>query len=74
MPPDFGSSRSYGFTFDITDAANGVRNIGHTGCAVGMSTVVQFYPELGYTVIVLSNFDRSAAPVNAYIKELIGAV
>ncbi len=60
VPPGLGVTRFYGYTFGILDSERGVRAIGHTGGAPGMGTVVQFYPEQGYTVIVLSNYDRTA--------------
>jgi CubicO group peptidase (beta-lactamase class C family) len=39
---------------------NSVRSIGHNGGAPGISVQFDIYPELGYTVIVLSNYDPPA--------------
>jgi hypothetical protein len=36
---------------------HGRRFVGHTGGAAGMSGVLEFEPNGGYTVVVLSNFD-----------------
>jgi D-alanyl-D-alanine carboxypeptidase len=71
-PPQLRISRHYGFLVDITDTPSGHRVIGHTGGAAGMNTLVQWYPESGYTVIVLSNFDQGAWWVNQHIQELMG--
>jgi CubicO group peptidase (beta-lactamase class C family) len=39
---------------------NGVHSFGHNGGAPGISTQFDVYPDLGYTVIVLSNYDPPA--------------
>ena len=64
--------RSYGYTFQVNQTGDLII-IGHSGGAYGMATVLDIYPDQGYTVIVLSNFDRMAAHnVAAHIGELIG--
>lgn len=73
VPPGIEESRAYGYTFGIDDSAKGVRAIGHRGGAIGQSTVVQYYPDLGYTVIILSNYDRTQWWLNMRIQEMIGA-
>lgn len=48
----------YGFqVFDI----GGVKRVGHPGRFAGVNTRIDMYPDLGYTVIVLSNYDFPAA-------------
>jgi len=42
---------------------NGVRIIGHNGGNPGIHSYLDMYPELGYTVAVMSNYDNAAAPV-----------
>jgi CubicO group peptidase (beta-lactamase class C family) len=69
-----GVKRSYGYTLEIAKSYNGLTSFGHSGGAPGMNTVLAVYPDTGYTVIVLSNFDRNAAiHVAEHIRELIMA-
>ena len=64
--------RSYGYTFQI-DQTGDIVTVGHSGGAYGMATMLEIYPDHGYAVIILANFDRMAAHnVAAHIKELIG--
>jgi CubicO group peptidase (beta-lactamase class C family) len=53
-----GVQYAYGF-FDRV--INGRRLVGHTGGALGMSGALEFEPNGGYVVVVLSNFDPPAA-------------
>ena len=67
-----GFERSYGYTIDIK-VIDGVRAIGHSGGAPGMSTMLDIYPEHGYLVLVLSNFDNSSARnVSLHIRAVLG--
>jgi CubicO group peptidase (beta-lactamase class C family) len=50
----------YGYGF-YEWRVNGIRIIGHGGGGPGVNGMLQIYPDLGYTVIVLSNFDPPAA-------------
>lgn len=50
----------YGYGFNEWKVA-GQRIVGHGGGAPGVNTMLQIYPDLGYSVIVLSNFDPPAA-------------
>ena len=52
---------SYGYGFHIIDDGVHGRVIGHGGRALGGDAFALLYLELGYTVIVLSNYDRPAA-------------
>ncbi len=64
--------RSYGYTFQINQTGD-IVTVGHSGGAYGMATKLEIYPDHGYAVIILANFDRMAAHnVAAHIKELIG--
>jgi D-alanyl-D-alanine carboxypeptidase len=49
----------YGYGFGDVNF-NSVRSIGHNGGAPGIAAQFDIYPELGYTVIVLSNYDPPA--------------
>jgi len=52
---------SYGYGFHIIDDGRHGRVIGHGGRALGGDTFTLMYRDLGYVVIVLSNYDRPAA-------------
>ena len=47
---------------------NGVRTVGHGGNFPGVSTAFDMYPELGYTVVILSNADNGIQPVNFRLR------
>ncbi|MEK7164265.1 MAG: serine hydrolase domain-containing protein [Patescibacteria group bacterium] len=49
-----------GYGFQIFDI-DGITRIGHPGRFAGVNTRIDMYPELGYTVIVLANYDPPAA-------------
>jgi CubicO group peptidase (beta-lactamase class C family) len=49
---------AYGF---MEGQTNGTRIIGHGGTSPGANAKFDMYPDLGYTVIVLSNYDPRAA-------------
>ena len=52
---------SYGYGFHIIDDGKHGRVIGHGGRAMGGDAFALMYRDFGYTVIVLSNYDRPAA-------------
>jgi hypothetical protein len=54
LPADYGGRHGYGFE---TRVINGVRIVGHQGAAPGVSNQVDFYPDLGYVMVVLGNTD-----------------
>ena len=49
----------------------GHRFHGHNGGASGISAVLSFYPDLGYTVAVLANIDAAAEPIATFIRSAI---
>ena len=51
----------YGYGFHIIDDGKHGRVIGHGGRGFGVDAFALMYRDLGYTVIVLSNYDRPAA-------------
>lgn len=55
-----GQSKNEGYGFQIWDI-NGARRIGHPGRFAGVNTRFDVYPELGYVVIVLANYDPPSA-------------
>ncbi|HET9531909.1 MAG TPA: serine hydrolase domain-containing protein, partial [Blastocatellia bacterium] len=61
----------YGYGFGER-VINGVRRTGHNGGAPGIAADLQMYPELGYTVAILTNYDpRDMMPVSRRIAEMI---
>ena len=55
-----GQSKNEGYGFQVWDI-NGIRRIGHPGKFAGVNVRFDVYPDLGYTVIVLANYDPPAA-------------
>lgn len=69
MPPGQPAA-GYGFLIQV----NGARAIGNNGGAPGINSTFSVYPELGYTVVVMSNYDPpSASKVNGKIRDLLPA-
>ena len=60
--------QAYGFSERIM---NGKRVVGHNGGAPGISADFKVFWEDGWTVVVLSNYDRAAMPVSNRAEELI---
>lgn len=59
----------YGFAEQIV---NGKRIVFHDGGANGISTQMDIYPDEGYTVIVLSNYDApSAFLISGYLRKML---
>jgi CubicO group peptidase (beta-lactamase class C family) len=59
----------YGF-FSVQ--VNGTRAIGNNGGGPGANSTFSVYPELGYTVVVMSNYDPpSASKVNSKLRDLL---
>ena len=65
---DYGGRDGYGFE---TRTVNGVRIVGHRGSLAGSSNEVEFYPDLGYAVVVLGNSDGSAQDIAAHVRALL---
>jgi CubicO group peptidase (beta-lactamase class C family) len=53
---DYGGREGYGFE---TRVMNRIRILGHQGGAAGVSNQLDFYPDLGYVLVVLGNCDGS---------------
>lgn len=49
-----------GYGFQIFDIA-GITRIGHPGRFAGVNTRIDIYPQLGYSVVVLANYDPPSA-------------
>jgi CubicO group peptidase (beta-lactamase class C family) len=56
LPTEYGGRHGYGLE---TRVWNGVRILGHGGGFTGVANQVDFYPDLGYVLVVLGNSDAS---------------
>ncbi len=57
----------------MDDRVNGVRIVGHSGGAPGVSSNLDMYPDLGYTVAIMSNIDFGVFFPNSILQlELTG--
>jgi CubicO group peptidase (beta-lactamase class C family) len=62
----------YGFGMEER-VLNGVRIVGHSGGGPGIASNLDMYPDLGYTVVVMTNLDRAYGLVNDRLRmELAG--
>lgn len=66
--PAPGSRYGYGF---ITKRYGRTRIVGHAGGFPGISSELDMYPDLGYTVVILSNVDQGAPVVASRLREWI---
>ena len=57
---DRGDRYAYGM---VEARVNGVRIVGHSGGFPGINSQLDMYPDLGYTVAIMSNYDGAAQPV-----------
>jgi hypothetical protein len=60
----------YGYGFEI-ERVNGETIVGHSGGALGANAFFEMYVKSGYTVVVLSNYDRGGNLVAAKLREMI---
>jgi CubicO group peptidase (beta-lactamase class C family) len=65
---EYGGRDGYGFE---TRLVNGVKMAGHRGSLAGSSNQVEFYPDLGYVLIVLGNTDSGAEAIAAHVRTLL---
>jgi D-alanyl-D-alanine carboxypeptidase len=63
-----GAEGKYGYGFFIREH-NGVRAAGHSGGWVGVTTQMDIYPDLGYTVVILTNYDDAPRALAYKIEE-----
>jgi CubicO group peptidase (beta-lactamase class C family) len=70
--PDL-SSPEYGFGFGIAKDSLG-RSVGHSGGFPGISSVLDIHPDTGWTIVVLSNVDEGAPPVEEKLREVAGRI
>jgi CubicO group peptidase (beta-lactamase class C family) len=60
----------YGYGFELA-SINGKRVVGHTGGDLGVSSALEWFPDSGYTVVVLSNYDRGGIITIDKLQEMI---
>ncbi|HEY1773221.1 MAG TPA: serine hydrolase domain-containing protein [Gammaproteobacteria bacterium] len=57
----------YGFGME-EQMANGVRIVGHGGGGPGIQGILDIYPDSGYEVAILSNYDDAMTPVDERLR------
>ncbi len=62
-----GAGTKYGFGMEER-TVNGVRIVGHDGTGGGINTNLDIYPDLGYTVSILSNVDGGSVLANSRLR------
>ena len=65
---DYGGRDGYGFE---TRVVNGVKTAGHRGSLAGSSNQVEFYPGLGYVLVVLGNTDSGTQDIATHVRRLL---
>ena len=65
---DYGGRDGYGFE---TRLVNGMKIAGHRGSLPGSSNQVEFYPEVGYVLIILGNTDSGTEAIAAHVRSLL---
>jgi CubicO group peptidase (beta-lactamase class C family) len=65
---EYGGRDGYGFE---TRLVNGVKMAGHRGSLAGSSNQVEFYPDLGYVLVVLGNTDSGTEAIAAHVRALL---
>lgn len=60
----------YGYGFEL-ESVDGQRVIGHGGGDLGISSGVRWYPDKGYTLAILSNYDRGGIVAIDKLQDII---
>jgi CubicO group peptidase (beta-lactamase class C family) len=69
VPMSSGDAKvAYGFT---DGTINGVRIVGHGAGAPGVGAAIDIYPDLGYVVVLLTNYDGALQPVRDRTQEIL---
>lgn len=68
---EYGGRDGYGFE---TRLVNGIKTAGHRGELAGSSNQVEFYPDLGYVLVVLGNTDSGTEAIAAHVRGLLTSV
>jgi CubicO group peptidase (beta-lactamase class C family) len=65
-----GPEEQYGYGF-MSHTVHGHRAFGHFGGFPGVSTALEVYPDVSYTVVILSNYDEGAPRVLMPLRDWI---
>ena len=68
---DYGGRDGYGFE---TRVVNGVKIAGHRGTLAGSSNQVEFYPNIGYVLVVLGNTDSGTEAIASHVHGLVDII
>lgn len=63
-----GPGNDYGYGFAVKQI-NGMPIVGHSGAFPGINSELNIYLDVGYTVVILSNYDEGAMTVAAKLRE-----
>ena len=61
---------NYGYVFEL-ESIDGKLVIGHGGGDLGISSGLRWFPDSGYTLVILSNYDRGGIVTDDKLKDLI---
>jgi CubicO group peptidase (beta-lactamase class C family) len=62
---EYGGRHGYGFE---TRQINGINAVGHHGALAGSSNHVEFYPDLGYVLVILGNTDSGTEDITTLVR------
>jgi CubicO group peptidase (beta-lactamase class C family) len=65
------SSMDYGYGFIVGSNRKLGRVVGHGGTAPGVSSNFRMFVDIGYTMIILSNYSEASLPVSIKIRSLL---
>ncbi|MFJ2561372.1 serine hydrolase domain-containing protein [Streptomyces sp. NPDC087534] len=68
--PSHAPGLRYGYGF-LEEKRNAIRFVGHNGGTPGYQCQMDIYPDLGHTVVVLTNQDKAVAPAIIRSQELL---
>ncbi|WP_182953322.1 serine hydrolase domain-containing protein [Pedobacter gandavensis] len=63
----------YGYGFQLSGSPK-LEVVGHSGGAPGVNAVSYYFPETGYMIVVLSNYDRGAADLGEYMLNQVKSI
>ena len=50
---------------------DGIKSVGHGGGAPGINSDLKIFPEIGYTISAMSNYDTGASAIGSYVAHLL---